>query len=151
MATLHLVPHTHWDREWYLPFQVFRLKLVHLMDLLLDTLERDPAFTSFTLDGQTSVLEDYLELRPERRADVEHLVRQGRLLIGPWYVLPDEFLVSPEALIRNLLAGRADGRAFGGCMDVGYVPDPFGHIGQLPQILAGFGIEFGRLPSRARR
>ena len=140
MATLHLVPHTHWDREWYLPFQAFRLKLVHMMDLLLDTLERDPAFAFFTLDGQTIVLEDYLELRPERRSEVEQRVTQGQLLIGPWYVLPDEFLVSPEALVRNLLAGQADGRAFGACMDVGYEPDPFGHIGQLPQILAGFGI-----------
>jgi mannosylglycerate hydrolase len=140
MATLHLVPHTHWDREWYLPFQVFRLKLVHLLDLLADTLESDPAFAAFTLDGQTSLLEDYLDVRPERRTMLENWVRQGRLLIGPWYVLPDEFLVSPEALVRNLLAGRADCARFGARMDVGYVPDPFGHIGQMPQILRGFGI-----------
>lgn len=141
MATLHLVPHTHWDREWYLPYQVFRLKLVHLLDLLLEILGRDPAFSSFTLDGQTSVLHDYLGLRPERRLDLERLVRQGRLVIGPWNILPDEFLVSPEALVRNLLAGREDCGSFGAGMLVGYVPDPFGHIGQLPQILTGFGIE----------
>jgi len=141
MATLHLVPHTHWDREWHLPFQVFRLKLVHLLDLLTDTLERNPAFATFTLDGQTNILEDYLELRPEQRPMLENWVRQGRLLIGPWYVLPDEFLVSPEALVRNLLAGRADCARFGARMDVGYIPDPFGHIGQMPQILRGFGID----------
>jgi mannosylglycerate hydrolase len=141
MATLHLVPHTHWDREWYLPFQVFRLKLVHMLDLLIDTFERDPAFTAFTLDGQTSILEDYLEIRPERRKQLESWVRQGRLLIGPWYVLPDEFLVSPEALVRNLLTGCSDCAGFGARMDVGYIPDPFGHIGQMPQILRGFGID----------
>jgi mannosylglycerate hydrolase len=141
MTTLHLVPHTHWDREWYLPFQVFRLKLVHLLDLLADTLDADPAFTAFTLDGQTILLEDYLSLRPERRAAIEQWVRQGRVLIGPWYLLPDEFLVSPEALVRNLLAGKEDCARFGGRMDVGYTPDPFGHIGQLPQILRGFGID----------
>ena len=141
MATLHLVPHTHWDREWYLPFQVFRLKLVHLLDLLADTLEGDPAFRAFTLDGQTILLEDYLSLRPERRAAMEAWVRQGRVFVGPWYVLPDEFLVSPEALIRNLLAGKADCARFGGRMDVGYIPDPFGHIGQMPQILRGFGLD----------
>ncbi len=145
MATLHLVPHTHWDREWYLPFQVFRLKLVHLLDLLSDTLENDPAFGAFTLDGQTIVLEDYLSLRPERRASFENWVRTGRVLIGPWYILPDEFLVSPEALIRNLLAGRDDCARFGRRMEVGYLPDPFGHIGQMPQILRGFGIDCAAL------
>ncbi len=141
MATLHLVPHTHWDREWYLPFQVFRLKLVHLLDLLADTLEDQPTFNAFTLDGQTIILEDYLSLRPERRAALEEWVRTGRVLIGPWYILPDEFLVSPEALVRNLLIGRADCARFGGRMQVGYLPDPFGHISQMPQILRGFGIE----------
>ncbi|MEW6568754.1 MAG: glycoside hydrolase family 38 C-terminal domain-containing protein [Chloroflexota bacterium] len=141
MTVLHLVPHTHWDREWYLPFQTFRLKLVHLMDLLLDILERDPTFTHFTLDGQTILLEDYLEVRPEQEAQLVRLVREGRLLIGPWYVLPDEFLVSPEALVRNLLRGAAICARFGRRMDVGYVPDPFGHIGQLPQVLRGFGLE----------
>jgi len=141
MVTLHLIAHTHWDREWYLPFQAFRLKLVHLIDFLLDILDRDPSFTYFTLDGQTVLLEDYLEIRPEREADLIRRVRQGRILIGPWYVLPDEFLVSPEALVRNLLRGGRISQRFGRRMDVGYVPDPFGHIGQLPQILRGFGIE----------
>jgi alpha-mannosidase len=141
MATLHLVPHTHWDREWYLPFQVFRLKLVHLLDLLQDTIENDPAYSAFTLDGQTIVLEDYLSLRPERGPALREWIRDGRLLIGPWYILPDEFIVSPEALVRNLLAGRGDCDRFGGRMQVGYLPDPFGHIGQMPQILRGFGID----------
>ena len=145
MATLHLVPHTHWDREWYLPFQVFRLKLVHLLDFLSETLETDPGYGPFTLDGQTIVLEDYLSLRPERRPALEEWVRTGRVLIGPWYILPDEFLVSPEALIRNLLAGRDDCARFGGRMEVGYLPDPFGHIGQMPQILRGFGIDCAAL------
>lgn len=140
MATLHLVPHTHWDREWYLPFQSFRIKLVHLIDVLLDILDRDPSFVHFTLDGQTILLEDYLEIRPEREADLIHHIRSGRLVIGPWYILPDEFLVSPEATVRNLLQGRDICNRFGARMDIGYLPDPFGHIGQMPQILKGFGI-----------
>ncbi len=141
MATIHIVAHTHWDREWYLPFQAFRIKLVHLLDLLLDLFDDDPHFTHFMLDGQTILLEDYLEVRPEQEARLVGLIRSGRLLIGPWYILPDEFLVSPEALVRNLLRGAALCARFGGRMDVGYVPDPFGHIGQLPQVLRGFGIE----------
>ncbi len=140
MLTLHLVPHTHWDREWYLTFQEFRLKLVHLMDFLLDILERDPDYL-FTLDGQTIVLEDYLAVRPEREAELAAHVQAGRVLIGPWYILPDEFLVSPEATVRNLLRGAEVSARFGKRMDVGYTPDPFGHIGQMPQILRGFGID----------
>lgn len=139
--TLHIVPHTHWDREWYLPFQLFRIRLVHLMDRLLDILGRDGAYRHFMLDGQSILLEDYLEIRPERAAEITRFVRTGQLSIGPWYVLPDEFLVAPESLVRNLMLGDHVCSRFGAKMQVGYVPDPFGHISQLPQILRGFGVE----------
>ena len=145
MATLHLVTHTHWDREWYRPYQEFRLKLVHLVDNLLDLLASDPDFKHFMLDGQTIILEDYLQVRPERETELRQYVENGRLLIGPWYVLPDEFLVSPEALLRNLLEGERTARRYGGKMQVGYIPDPFGHIGQMPQILLGFDISTASL------
>jgi len=138
---LFLVSHTHWDREWYEPFQVFRARLVKLIDKLLNILAADPDYTYFTLDGQTILLEDYLAIRPEREEELKQHIRSGWILIGPWYVLPDEFLVSPEALVRNLIWGHGLGRGFGGVMKVGYSPDPFGHIGQLPQILRGFGID----------
>ncbi len=143
--TIHLVSHTHWDREWYLPFQVFRLKLVHLIDGLLDLLKQDPDFRYFMLDGQTVVLDDYLEMRPEREEELRGHIQSGRVLIGPWYLMVDEFLVSPEALIRNLLWGERISRQFGPKMMVGYTPDPFGHIGQMPQILRGFGISSASL------
>ena len=141
MAVLHLISHTHWDREWYLPFQEFRLKLVQLVDGTLGLLARDRGFRHFMLDGQTIVLDDYLALRPDREREIAAHVRSGRLLIGPWFVLPDEFLVSPEAIVRNLLEGGRIAARFGRNMPVGYIPDPFGHIGQMPQILRGFGIE----------
>jgi len=141
VTTLHLISHTHWDREWYKPYQVFRLQLVRLIDGLLDLLARDPDYKYFMLDGQTIVLEDYLEIRPEREAELRRLIRAGRILIGPWHILPDEFLVSPEATIRNLSEGARLSRRFGARMRVGYTPDPFGHVGQLPQILRGFGID----------
>ena len=141
MRTLHLVSHTHWDREWYLTFQQFRLRLVHLVDGLLDLLDSNPDYRYFMLDGQTIVLDDYLFMRPEKADIIRAHVRSGRMLIGPWHVLPDEFLVSPEATIRNLLQGDRTARQFGPKMMVGYLPDPFGHVGQMPQILRGFGIE----------
>jgi mannosylglycerate hydrolase len=136
-----VVNSTHWDREWYLHFQQFRRRLVTLMDDLLVLLETKPAFRCFTLDGQTVVMDDYLEVRPENRPRLEKQVRLGRLFVGPWYVLPDEFLVSGEALIRNLLLGNRAADDLGKRMEVGYTPDPFGHVAQLPQILSGFGLK----------
>jgi len=142
---LVVVPHTHWDREWYLTQEQFRVRLLRLLDRLLNLLEGDPAFRHFMLDGQTIVLDDYLEVRPAARERLEKLIRDGRILIGPWYVLPDEWLVSGEALIRNLRLGLRKAAAFGGGMRVGYVPDQFGHVGQLPQIFRGFGFETAAL------
>jgi Glycosyl hydrolases family 38 N-terminal domain/Glycosyl hydrolases family 38 C-terminal domain/Alpha mannosidase middle domain/Glycosyl hydrolases family 38 C-terminal beta sandwich domain len=138
---LVIVPHTHWDREWYQPFQQFRARLVRLMERLLDILERDPAFRHFHLDGQTIVLEDYLEIHPGRRVRLRRLIGDGRIAVGPWYVLPDEFLVSGESLIRNLQIGHRLAGEFGSATKIGYLPDEFGHAAQLPQILAGFGID----------
>ncbi|MGA2976844.1 MAG: glycoside hydrolase family 38 C-terminal domain-containing protein [Spirochaetia bacterium] len=139
--TATVVSHTHWDRAWYCTFQEFRVRLVRLVDRLIDLLENDPRFPVFMLDGQLSMIEDYLEARPERREKIRGLVRAGRLTTGPWYVLPDEFLVSPESIIRNLGLGLRQAEELGGGARVGYVPDGFGHIAQLPQILNGFGIK----------
>lgn len=136
-----LVPHTHWDREWYQTFQQFRIRLVHAVDRLLDILERDPGFTHFMLDGQTIVLDDYLEVEPEQEERLRRYIREGRVLVGPWYLQPDEFLVSGEALVRNLQFGLQRAAEFGGAMPVGYIPDTFGHIAQMPQILRGFGLD----------
>jgi mannosylglycerate hydrolase len=141
MRNLHIISHTHWDREWYLPFQSFRLKLVHLIDGLLELLEEDPQFKYYLLDGQTIVLDDYLALRPDKEAILRQYIQKGRIIIGPWHILPDMFLVGFEAHIRNLLQGERTARKFGPKMQVGYIPDPFGHPGQIPQLLRGFGIE----------
>ncbi|MFX1548982.1 MAG: alpha-mannosidase [Promethearchaeota archaeon] len=135
-----IVPHTHWDREWYITFQEFRARLVVMMDKLLNIFKTDPDYKKFTLDGQVVPLEDYLEVRPEKEEELKSYVKQGRLSIGPMYVLPDEFLVSGESLIRNLLIGHQISLQFGGIMKAGYIPDPFGHIAQMPQILKGFEI-----------
>ncbi len=136
-----LVSHTHWDRAWYVTFQEFRMRLVRLVDRLLDLLAAQPSFRVYMLDGQMAVLEDYLEVRPQRAGELQALCRGGRIQVGPWYVLPDEFLVSPEALVHNLMLGHRMGRDYGGVIKIGYVPDGFGHIAQLPQILRGFGID----------
>ncbi|MDH4209621.1 MAG: alpha-mannosidase, partial [Anaerolineae bacterium] len=139
--TAFVVSHTHWDREWYLTFQQFRMRLVDMVDMLLDTLSRDAEFRHFMMDGQTIVLDDYLEVRPERQEELAKHVQEGRISIGPWYVLPDEALVSGEALIRNLMAGERSARLLGRVMPIGYLPDTFGHINQLPQIARGWGLK----------
>ncbi|HYC33190.1 MAG TPA: hypothetical protein VEB59_12950 [Gemmatimonadales bacterium] len=137
---VHLIPHTHWDREWYLTAAGFLARLVPMLDDLLELLEAEPRFRTFLLDGQTVLLEDYLRVRPERRAKVAALVAAGRLQAGPWYVLADELIPSGESLVRNLLAGAADAARLGGRLDVLYCPDAFGHPAVLPTVAAEFGI-----------
>lgn len=136
-----IVPHTHWDREWYQPFAVFQVRLIETVDQVLDLLDRDERFTHFMLDGQAVVLDDYLEVKPEEEERIREYVRNGRLAIGPWYTLADEFLSSPEALVRNLLIGIQACSRFGEPMPVVYTPDSFGHISQLPLLAHGFGFD----------
>jgi mannosylglycerate hydrolase len=141
LRTVIVVSHTHWDREWYLPFEDFRWQLVKTVDQLIELMEQNPQYKHFNLDGQTIVIDDYLELRPTNKDRLKNLVTSNRFQIGPWYVLADEFLVSGEALVRNLLYGHQTANHFGNIMPIGYVPDAFGHIAQLPQILKGFDID----------
>jgi alpha-mannosidase len=138
---VHYVLSTHWDREWYQSFQDFRFRLVRTLDTILAGLEDGRLRGPFQTDGQAILLEDYLEIRPDRRDQVQRLLREGKLISGPWYVLPDEFTISGESLIRNLRYGREIVRSFGSVpSNAGFLCDMFGHISQMPQILAGFGI-----------
>ena len=136
---LYLITHTHWDREWYLPFQCFRLHLVNLIDTLINLCRRDPNYKHFNLDGQTIVIEDYLEIRPGMKDSLMQLVRDGRIGIGPWYCQPDEWTAG-ELLARNLLRGHQLMQDYGGGQKIGYCPDLFGHVSQLPQILTLAGL-----------
>lgn len=135
-----ILPHTHWDREWYVPFETYRAQLVQLVDELLDTLENDESFTHFLLDGQTQIIEDYLEIRPKAKRRLQKLIASNRIAIGPWSTLLDEFMVSGETIVRNLQKGLRDAQIYGEPMRVGYLPDMFGHIAQMPQILKLAGI-----------
>jgi alpha-mannosidase len=141
----HLIPHTHWDREWFLPRAAFHARLILMFDELIERLHADPAFRTFLLDGQTVLIEDYLRARPERESDVKTLVKTGRLQVGPWYVLADELIPSGESLLRNLLLGTADADRLGGRLDVVYSPDAFGHPAVLPVLAREFGIKYGVL------
>ncbi len=133
---------THWDREWYRPIQGFRYKLVQNIDDIINKLEQNPDFGVFTLDGQTVVLEDYLQIRPEMRERLQKLIQEGKILIGPWYCMPDEVLISGESLIKNLKKGEQVSRSFGAePWKYGYICDIFSHTPQMPQIFRGFGIE----------
>jgi len=134
------VPHTHWDREWYEPFEVFRAHLAETLDDAFDQLERDPRLR-FTLDGHVALVDDYLVLRPQAEQRIRSLVQGGQLHIGPFYTQADTLLADGESLIRNLAAGIRRGDTLGGAMRIGYMPDQFGHAAQLPQLLRLFGIE----------
>jgi mannosylglycerate hydrolase len=157
MATrrVAIVPHTHWDREWYRPYQDFRLNLVDMFDSLLPLVESDDSYAHFMLDGQMAMVDDYLEVRPEHEGRLRSLAAAGRITMGPWYVLMDEFLASGETIVRNLQMGLARAAEFGGAMEIGYLPDMFGHIAQMPQILrqAGFSdaVVWRGVPSAVTR
>jgi alpha-mannosidase len=137
---VHVVSHTHWDRESYLTREQLRLRLVPLLDRVLDLMDADPRFQAFHLDGQTVLLEDYLEVRPEQAERLRRRIAERRLLVGPWYVLPEPALVGGEPLVRNLAVGHRHAARYGSAMPVGYLPDAAGLPGQLPQILAQFGV-----------
>ncbi|MFB3895123.1 MAG: alpha-mannosidase [bacterium] len=138
---LHVISQTHWDREWRYSLQKTRFYLVEMLDSLLAIMESNPDYKYYHLDSQTIPLEDYLMIRPENKERIKTLVQSGRLFIGPWYTLPDQFLVSGESLIRNLMTGYKVAAEFGAPMKVGYTPFSWGQISQLPQIYAGFGID----------
>jgi len=137
---LNIVFQTHWDREWYYPFEYYRHRLMQVMDRVIEALNNNE-INYFVLDGQVAALEDYYEVANEDKIKiVKHLVAIGKIIIGPWYVLGDEFLVNGEGIIRNLEIGIEIAKKNGNCQKIGYLPDTFGHISQMPQILNGFGI-----------
>ncbi|OAB32057.1 alpha-mannosidase [Paenibacillus macquariensis subsp. defensor] len=145
--TAHIISHTHWDREWYLPYEKHHVRLVQLVDALLDKLDSGTEFKSFFLDGQTIILEDYLQVRPENLERLQKYITEGRLLIGPWYILQDAFLTSGEANVRNMQIGHQDSKRYGEPAKIGYFPDTFGLVGQTPQLMQQSGITnafFGR-------
>ncbi len=141
--TFHLIPHTHWDREWYLPEPALRCRLMFMLDELVEQLGKTTPPWRFLLDGQTVLLEDYLAVRPERAEPVARLVREGRLETGPWYVLSDEQIPAAESLVRNLLLGAHDSERLGRRLPVLYSPDAFGHPGSLPLLAREFGLAYG--------
>ena len=136
-----IIPHAHWDRDWYFPFQVFRGRFLHLMEIVSDLLEEFPEF-KFYLDGQTIAIEDYLEVFPQKREELFSKIREKRVLVGPFYVLPDEFLISGETFIRNfLVAQRFLNENSLPSMKVAYFPDMFGHSAYIPTLIKGLGMK----------
>lgn len=137
-----IVSHSHWDREWYLPYEQHHMRLVQLMDDLLDLFKNDPDFNSFHLDGQTIILDDYLQVRPEREAEVKAAVAAGKLKIGPFYILQDDFLISAESNTRDMVIGMQDSKKWGEPVKLGYFPDTFGNMGQTPQMMKLANLDF---------
>lgn len=140
MKKVHIVPHMHWDREWYFTTEESRILLVNNMEEIMTMLEENDDYPYYVLDGQTAILEDYFDAKPENRERVKALVQKGKLIIGPWYTQTDEMVVGGESIVRNLLYGIKDCNEFGDFMKIGYLPDSFGQSARMPQILNGFDI-----------
>ena len=144
---VYIISHSHWDREWYMAYEQHHMRLIELIDDLLELFEVDPSFNSFHLDGQTIILDDYLQVRPEKRQALQRAIDEGKLRIGPFYILQDDFLISSESNVRNMLIGMEESRKWGTPVMLGYFPDTFGNMGQTPQLMKQAGISaaaFGR-------
>ena len=137
-----IIPHTHWDREWYFTSSKSMIYSLHDFDEVIEYLEENKEYKCFLLDGQTSIIEDYLSMRLDIEERLKKLVEGNRIIIGPWYTQPDTLVVSGESLIRNLLYGTRKARELGRTMEVGYLPDSFGMSEQMPQIYKGFGFKY---------
>ncbi|MEH7514271.1 mannosylglycerate hydrolase [Gottfriedia acidiceleris] len=142
MKKVHIVPHMHWDREWYFTTEESRILLVNNMEEIMEMLETNPDYPYYVLDGQTAILEDYFAVKSENKERVKKLVQEGRLIIGPWYTQTDEMIVGGESIVRNLLYGMKDCEEFGVPMKIGYLPDSFGQSAQMPMILNGFDFKY---------
>jgi mannosylglycerate hydrolase len=139
-SVFHIISNTHWDREWRFPFQRNRQMLVDMIDAVLEILESEPDYRAFHLDSQSIVLKDYLEIKPQNKERIIKLTKENRLLHGPWYILPEEFQVGGENLVRNLLIGHKVSNKYGGASKIGYSPFSWGQISQLPQLYKEFNI-----------
>ena len=147
MKKVHIISHSHWDREWYLSFERHRMLLVELIDDFLELFENDPDFKYFHLDGQTNLLDDYLEIKPDKKPLLEKYIQNGQMQIGPFYILQDAYLTSSESNVRNMLIGHQESTKLGNKVEVGYYPDTFGNVGQTPQLMKQLGFTtaaFGR-------
>ena len=139
--TVHMIPHTHWDREWYFNTSRSTVYLLKHVKEVIEVLEIDPEFKTYILDAQSSLVEDYLSYHPEDENRIKKLVADKRLYIGPWYTQSDQLVISQESIVRNLLYGSKKAKQLGHSMSIGYVPDAFGQGGNMPQVYRSFGIK----------
>jgi len=140
---IFVVSNTHWDREFRFSFEKTRYKLLRMMDTIIEILKKDDEFHSFTLDGHTLLIDDYLEIRPENTELVKKFISEGRLIIGPYFTLSEQFSISHEAIVRNLIYGKKMMEKYGAKpIKTAYTPSSWGQTGQYPQILKDFGIDY---------
>ncbi|WP_270181087.1 glycoside hydrolase family 38 C-terminal domain-containing protein [Alkalihalobacillus sp. CinArs1] len=142
---VYVVPHSHWDREWYFTIEDSNLLLVENMDRLMDVMENDSHYTGYVFDAQSSIIDEYLRIRPEEKERLSTLIKEKRIYVGPWYTQADSLLVNKESLIRNLLYGTRIAEKMGHSMNIGYLPDIFGQNTYLPSLFREFGIDYSIL------
>ena len=141
MAKVHVIPHTHWDREWYFTQQDSDVLATYNFTKVIETLENQASYSCYHLDGQSAIVEDYLKVLPHMRERLGKLISDKKLFVGPWYTQTDTYNVGAESIIRNLKYGMHIAEELGHSMRVGYLPDTFGHNAQMPTLFKGMGID----------
>lgn len=140
MKKVHVIPHSHWDREWYFSTTRSTIYLIKHLKEVIEELEKNNEFKSFLMDAQSSLISDYLKFCPEDIDRIKELVKNKRLFIGPWWSQTDQMVISQESILRNLLYGTRYAQNLGGYFNIAYAPDIFGHSGNMPQIYKEFGL-----------
>ena len=138
---VHIIPHTHWDKEWYFTASRSKVYLMRHVQEVINLLRNNPDYPAYLLDGQTSLIEDYLTYYPQDKAVISELIRSKRLFVGPWYTQTDQLVVSAESIVRNLYYGIKGAEKYGHSMKIAYCPDVFGQGGNMPQIYNHFELE----------
>ncbi len=141
MKHVYTYAHTHWDYEWYFSYNESSIQFIYHMDEVFEALNTGK-LNSYILDGQMSILEEYLRVFPEKLELITKLVKHQQLIIGPWFTQTDEMIIDGEAIIRNLYYGIKAAKQLGTVMEIGYLPDSFGQSANMPKIYQGFGIDY---------
>ena len=141
-ALIRFVGQGHIDTAWLWTIRESVRKTARTMSNVLALMDQYDDFT-FAF-SQPQLFEFIKDHYPEIYERMKVRIAEGRLeLVGNAWVEMDVNLPSGEALIRQLLYGRAYFmEEFGKASDVYYMPDVFGYTWALPQIIKRSGIKY---------
>jgi alpha-mannosidase len=140
--TIQVVGHAHMDMNWLWTYS-------ETMQMANDNLRQTVAFMDefpdYTMLQSQAAVYNFVEMvDPPLLEKVKKYVKEGRLeLAGGMWTEGDMNMSSGEAITRSFLLGQRYFQSrFGKMANIGWLPDNFGHIAQMPQILKLAGCDY---------